>query len=74
MVSGLLSGVHAPGESHFELLQAFAPRALLEEAVAHAARAGYLAHEFGDAILILPGSDGRGVSERDRDRAPGPAG
>ncbi len=72
VVSGLLSGVHAPGESHFELLQAFAPRALLEEAVAHAARSGYLAHEFGDAILVLPGSDGRasarGIETGCRDR------
>ena len=27
VVSGLLTGLHEPGESHFELLQAFAPRA-----------------------------------------------
>jgi len=53
VVSGLLTGLHAPGESHFELLQAFAPRALLEAAVAHAAGAGYLGHEFGDASLVL---------------------
>jgi S-adenosylmethionine:tRNA ribosyltransferase-isomerase len=53
VVSGLLTGLHAPGESHFELLQAFAPRALLEAAVAHAASQGYLGHEFGDMSLIL---------------------
>jgi S-adenosylmethionine:tRNA ribosyltransferase-isomerase len=53
VVEGVLSGVHAPGESHFELLQAFAPRALLERALAHASEAGYLGHEFGDATLIL---------------------
>jgi S-adenosylmethionine:tRNA ribosyltransferase-isomerase len=52
-VSGLLTGLHAPGESHFELLAAFAPRSLLEAAHAHAAIAGYLGHEFGDSCLIL---------------------
>ena len=59
VVQGVLSGVHAPGESHFELLRAFAPRALLEAALAHAARTGYLGHEFGDSTLILPTDDDR---------------
>jgi len=54
VVDGLLTGLHAPGESHFELLQAFAPRPLLERAVDHARSAGYLGHEFGDLSLILP--------------------
>jgi CheY-like chemotaxis protein len=53
LVDGLLTGLHEPGESHFELLQAFAPRDLLEEALAHAAREGYLGHEFGDRSLVL---------------------
>jgi S-adenosylmethionine:tRNA ribosyltransferase-isomerase len=53
VVDGLLTGLHAPGESHFELLQAFAPRVLLEAALAHAAAAGYHGHEFGDSSLIL---------------------
>ncbi len=55
VVDGLLTGVHEPGESHFELLQAFAPRPLLEAALAHARSAGYLGHEFGDSTLVLPG-------------------
>ena len=50
----LLTGLHEPGSSHFQLLQAFAPRALLERAVDHAARCGYLEHEFGDSCLVLP--------------------
>lgn len=54
VVDGILTGLHEPGESHFELLQAFAPKGLLEKAIAHAARAGYLGHEFGDLSLILP--------------------
>jgi S-adenosylmethionine:tRNA ribosyltransferase-isomerase len=53
VVKGLLTGLHAPGESHFELLQAFAPRGLLEAALDHAARAGYQGHEFGDSCLVL---------------------
>lgn len=53
VVDGLLTGLHEPEASHFELLQAFAPRALLERAYAHAEQAGYLGHEFGDSNLIL---------------------
>jgi S-adenosylmethionine:tRNA ribosyltransferase-isomerase len=53
VVSGLLTGLHDPAASHFRLLQAFAPRPLLERAYAHAESAGYLGHEFGDECLIL---------------------
>jgi len=56
VVDGLLTGLHEPGSSHFELLQAFAPRDLLAAAHAHAAAHGYLAHEFGDSCLILRAS------------------
>jgi S-adenosylmethionine:tRNA ribosyltransferase-isomerase len=56
VVDGLLTGMHQPGESHFDLLQAFAPEPLLQAALAHAEREGYLAHEFGDSCLILPHS------------------
>ncbi|MDD9938599.1 MAG: S-adenosylmethionine:tRNA ribosyltransferase-isomerase [Myxococcales bacterium] len=56
-IDGIVTGVHSPGESHFELLAAFAPRAVLEDAVEHARSAGYLNHEFGDAMLIAPGLD-----------------
>ncbi len=54
VVDGLLTGLHEPGERHFELLQAFALKELLEAAMRHAASAGYLGHEFGDLSLILP--------------------
>lgn len=54
VVDGMLTGVHEPTESHFELLGAFAPRWLLDAAAAHAREAGYLGHEFGDSCLILP--------------------
>jgi S-adenosylmethionine:tRNA ribosyltransferase-isomerase len=55
IVDGLLTGLHEPGTSHFELLQAFAPAELLRSANAHAEAAGYLAHEFGDSCLVLRG-------------------
>jgi S-adenosylmethionine:tRNA ribosyltransferase-isomerase len=54
IVSGLISGLHVPGESHFELLSAFAPVDRLRCAIALAARHGLSNHELGDACLILP--------------------
>jgi S-adenosylmethionine:tRNA ribosyltransferase-isomerase len=51
---GLLTGLHEPRTSHFSLLQAFAPRRVLERAARHAERCGYLQHEFGDSCLVLP--------------------
>ena len=53
VVDGLVSGLHVPGESHFELLSAFAPAARVERAMALAAAHGLSAHELGDACLIL---------------------
>ena len=53
LVDGILTGMHEPEASHFALLEAFAPRAVLAEAHAHAEERGYLAHEFGDSMLIL---------------------
>jgi S-adenosylmethionine:tRNA ribosyltransferase-isomerase len=55
VVDGLLTGLHEPTASHFDVLQAFAPRSLLERAYAHAEQGGYLGHEFGDSSLILGG-------------------
>jgi S-adenosylmethionine:tRNA ribosyltransferase-isomerase len=56
VVDGLLSGAHAAGESHFQLLGAFVPPALLAAAAARAEQAGFLTHELGDAMLVLPGA------------------
>jgi S-adenosylmethionine:tRNA ribosyltransferase-isomerase len=53
VVDGLVTGLHEPTASHYALLQAFATRAALAATYAHAERAGYLDHEFGDANLIL---------------------
>ena len=54
VVQGLLSGMHEPGESHFELMAAFAAPSLLRRAQEHGARQGYRNHEFGDSTLVLP--------------------
>jgi S-adenosylmethionine:tRNA ribosyltransferase-isomerase len=54
IVSGLVSGLHVPGESHFELLAAFAPVGRLRRAIALAAQHGLSSHELGDACLIVP--------------------
>jgi S-adenosylmethionine:tRNA ribosyltransferase-isomerase len=53
IVDGLLTGLHEPSTSHFALLEAFAARSLLLRALDHAARTGYLEHEFGDSCLVL---------------------
>ncbi len=53
VVDGLLTGLHVPGESHYELLRAFLPEPLATLAVQTAiASAAYLAHELGDAMLV----------------------
>jgi S-adenosylmethionine:tRNA ribosyltransferase-isomerase len=53
VVDGLFTGVHEPTASHYALLRAFAPDALLARATAHSEREGYLSHEFGDSWLVL---------------------
>ncbi len=53
VVDSILTGMHGPGESHFELLGAFAPRPRLTEIWNQAATMGFLCHEFGDLSLIL---------------------
>lgn len=54
VVDGLLTGMHDPAESHFQLLRAFAGAPMLLAAWRHASAAGYLQHEFGDATLLAP--------------------
>ncbi len=54
VVNALVTGWHAPGASHLNLLQAVAGRDLVEAAYAEALRERYLWHEFGDSALLLP--------------------
>lgn len=53
VIDGLISGLHVPGESHFELLQAFAPCDRLTRALSLAAANGLSSHELGDACLLM---------------------
>ncbi|RWE70286.1 S-adenosylmethionine:tRNA ribosyltransferase-isomerase [Mesorhizobium sp.] len=52
VVDAILTGVHQPGESHFELLRAFADDALLAKASAAFTAYRYRTHEFGDSMLL----------------------
>lgn len=53
VVDGLLTGMHEPTASHFQLLQAFAPIAQWQAIYGQAEAAGFTSHEFGDLTLIL---------------------
>lgn len=53
VVNGVLTGLHSPGESHFELLRSFLPRERFAKAEFLAEKAALLSHEFGDASLVL---------------------
>lgn len=48
----ILSGMHEPGDSHYELLRAFADDPLLQRMTAALEERGYRSHEFGDSVLI----------------------
>jgi S-adenosylmethionine:tRNA ribosyltransferase-isomerase len=52
VVDAIASGTHEPGTSHYELLRAFAPDAVLRRAAAELEAHGYLTHEFGDSVLL----------------------
>jgi S-adenosylmethionine:tRNA ribosyltransferase-isomerase len=54
VVTGLVTGWHAPGASHLALLQAVAGGELVRTAYDAAVAHGYLWHEFGDSCLLLP--------------------
>jgi S-adenosylmethionine:tRNA ribosyltransferase-isomerase len=54
VVDALITGWHAPGASHLELLQAVAGTEVVQRAYDAALAAGYLWHEFGDSCLLLP--------------------
>jgi S-adenosylmethionine:tRNA ribosyltransferase-isomerase len=52
-VDALLTGLHEPQASHFDLLRAFVREPLLRRAYSEAVEQGYLWHEFGDSALII---------------------
>ena len=53
VVDSLLTGLHEPQASHFDVLRAFLRESLLERAYQEAIAERYLWHEFGDTMLIL---------------------
>jgi S-adenosylmethionine:tRNA ribosyltransferase-isomerase len=52
VADAILTGVHQRGESHYELLRAFAPGTTLESMSGAVTAHGYRDHEFGDSVLI----------------------
>jgi S-adenosylmethionine:tRNA ribosyltransferase-isomerase len=75
VVTGLITGWHAPGASHLQLLQAVAGADLVDAAYAAALQERYRWHEFGDSCLLLPPLPGfGGIDERDEAEPPKPAG
>ncbi len=54
VTTALVSGLHEPEASHLLLLQAVAGRELVATAYQAAVAEGYLWHEFGDSMLLLP--------------------
>jgi S-adenosylmethionine:tRNA ribosyltransferase-isomerase len=52
-VDGLITGLHEPQASHFDLLRALLDPELLVRSYAEAVSRRYLFHEFGDSMLIL---------------------
>jgi S-adenosylmethionine:tRNA ribosyltransferase-isomerase len=54
VVDGLVTGLHEPEASHLLLLEAVAGAGLVGRAYAAAVERGYLWHEFGDSMLLLP--------------------
>jgi S-adenosylmethionine:tRNA ribosyltransferase-isomerase len=52
-VDGLITGLHEPEASHFDLLRALLDEELLRRAYSEAIERRYLWHEFGDSLLIL---------------------
>lgn len=54
VVTGLLTGWHAPEASHLDLLDAVAGRSLVDSAYRAAVDGDERWHEFGDTCLLLP--------------------
>lgn len=60
VVDGLITGWHDPQASHLLLVEAVAGRELTQAAYDAASARGYLWHEFGDSVLLLPRGAGGG--------------
>jgi S-adenosylmethionine:tRNA ribosyltransferase-isomerase len=52
LVDAIVTGVHEPGDSHLELLRAFADESTLAAIRQRVVADGFRGHEFGDSIFI----------------------
>ncbi|MGI8609421.1 MAG: S-adenosylmethionine:tRNA ribosyltransferase-isomerase [Candidatus Dormibacteria bacterium] len=52
-VDAMITGLHEPEASHFDLLGAFLPEDHLQRAYTEAVERQYLFHEFGDSMLVF---------------------
>ena len=52
VVDAILSGVHEPGTSHYELLRAFVDEAVLRSVDQELNARHYRTHEFGDSVFV----------------------
>ncbi|MGD8729209.1 MAG: S-adenosylmethionine:tRNA ribosyltransferase-isomerase [Gemmatimonadota bacterium] len=52
VVDAIVSGTHEAGESHYELLRAFADHEVLTTMSRALDEEGYRSHEFGDSVLV----------------------
>ena len=52
VVDAILSGIHEPGTSHYELLRAFINDETLQRVNEELGARDYRTHEFGDSVLI----------------------
>jgi S-adenosylmethionine:tRNA ribosyltransferase-isomerase len=53
-IDGLITGWHEPRSTHLAMLEAVAGRDILSASYREALKHGYLWHEFGDSLLLLP--------------------
>ena len=52
IVDAIVTGVHEPGDSHYELLRAFTDDAVLRRISTALGDHGYRTHEFGDSVFL----------------------
>jgi S-adenosylmethionine:tRNA ribosyltransferase-isomerase len=52
-VDGIISGAHEPGESHYDVLGAFASEDVLHHVSVALETGGFRSHEFGDSVMIM---------------------
>lgn len=53
VVDAIVTGIHEPGDSHYELLRAFVDDDVLRGVTAALERGDYRTHEFGDSVLMM---------------------